>query len=119
MGLRHEKRARDVPPHGEGITAGEKLGSHQEACLETPVQYIRKFLTRILAVAPLVPPGHRATKPVSCGETPMVWGSCLTILPAMGSELCRVSRRRDRRVASDMFSRKVRLPRQENMVRLG
>jgi hypothetical protein len=37
MDRRHEKSARDVPPHGEGITVGEKLGSHQEACLERQV----------------------------------------------------------------------------------
>jgi hypothetical protein len=83
------------------------------------VRDIREFLTRLLAVAPLVPPGHLATKRVSCGETAMVWGSCLTLLPAMGSELCRVSRRRDRRVASAMYRRKVRLPRREHMARFG
>src|SRR5262245_40059397 len=37
MDLHHEKSVRDVPPHGEGITAGEKFGSHQEACLERPL----------------------------------------------------------------------------------
>ena len=83
------------------------------------VRDIREFLTRILAVAPLVPPGHLATKRVSCVETAMVWGSCLTLLHVMGSELCIVSRRCDRRVASAMHRRKVRLPRREHMARSG